>query len=108
MNNSLHIGNTRSLFWVVLCFLTLTSQWVASQNYPVQVTTSLMPPYSPELSYYTAADANNFQVFINLRELDRVDLRTKLRITIEGAGVRLTTSQAYVPPAMILQGGVPE
>jgi len=95
------------LLWGVFVILTLIARPSMSQNYPIQVTTSLLAPYSPELSYYTAADANNLQVFINLLDLETIDLRTKLRITIEGAGIRLTTSPSYIPPALILQGGVP-
>ncbi|WP_421892905.1 fibronectin type III domain-containing protein [Marinoscillum sp.] len=92
---------------MVLCMI-LGARLLSAQTYPVQVTTTLIPPYSPVLSYYTAADANNLQVIIHVMELDRTDLRAKLRVTIEGAGVRLYTSPAYVPPALVLQGGVPE
>ena len=93
-------------FLMLACLLLLIAG--RAQTYPVQVTTTLIPPYSPVLSYYTAADANNLQVIIHVMELDRTDLRAKLRVTIEGAGVRLYTSPAYVPPALVLQGGVPE
>jgi len=95
----------RYIFVLIYWVLAYSSQ---AQTYPVQVTTTLIPPYSPVLSYYTAADANNLQVIIHVMELDRRDLRAKLRVTIEGAGVRLYTSPAYVPPALVLQGGVPE
>ncbi|MFH6985245.1 fibronectin type III domain-containing protein [Marinoscillum luteum] len=95
----------RYIFVLVYWVLTYGAH---AQTYPVQVTTTLIPPYSPVLSYYTAADANNLQVIIHVMELDRRDLRAKLRVTIEGAGVRLYTSPAYVPPALVLQGGVPE
>ena len=92
--------------FVLICWV--LTYGAHAQTYPVQVTTTLIPPYSPVLSYYTAADANNLQVIIHVMELDRRDLRAKLRVTIEGAGVRLYTSPAYVPPALVLQGGVPE
>ncbi len=97
-----------SLRVIMVLSLILAARLLSAQTYPVQVTTTLIPPYSPVLSYYTAADANNLQVIIHVMELDRRDLRAKLRVTIEGAGVRLYTSPAYVPPALVLQGGVPE
>ncbi len=97
-----------SLRVIMVLSLILGARLLSAQTYPVQVTTTLIPPYSPVLSYYTAADANNLQVIIHVMELDRRDLRAKLRVTIEGAGVRLYTSPAYVPPALVLQGGVPE
>lgn len=99
----------RTLTLVCLfALLFIQSHDTKAQTYPVQVTTSLIPPYTPELAHYTSADVNNLQVFINVLELDRVDLRAKLKVTIEGAGVKLTTSPGYVPQTLVLQGGVPE
>ena len=79
-----------------------------SQQYPVQVTTTIAPPYSVYLSDYISVGSNSLQVLINLLELDRTNLRVKLRVTIEGAGIRLQTNPSYLPPAIVLQGGVPE
>ncbi|SHK98267.1 hypothetical protein SAMN04488028_1164 [Reichenbachiella agariperforans] len=93
--------------WCLFVVLLTAGYHGQGQTYPVQVTTTLLPPYSPELSYYSSADVNNMQVFVHVLELDRVDYRAKLRLTIEGAGVRLTTLPSYVPNPLVLQGGVP-
>ncbi|RJE71210.1 hypothetical protein [Reichenbachiella sp. MSK19-1] len=93
--------------WCFFVVLLTAGYHGQGQTYPVQVTTTLLPPYSPELSYYSSADVNNMQVFVHVLELDRVDYRAKLRLTIEGAGVRLTTLPSYVPNPLVLQGGVP-
>jgi hypothetical protein len=79
-----------------------------AQDYPVQVTTMLTPPYSLYLSDYASPEGNAMQVMIQLRELDRPSYRVKLRLTIEGQGVTLRTKPSYVPSALVLQGGVPE
>lgn len=79
-----------------------------SQQFPVQVNTTLAPPYSLYLSDYSAVESSSLQVLINLLELDRTNLQVKLRVTLEGAGITLQTRPSYVPPAIVLQGGVPE
>ncbi len=88
--------------------LFLCSYYGFSQQYPVQVTTTLVPPYSLYLSDYTAIGSNNLQVLVNLLELDRPNLQIKFRITIEGAGITLRTSPAFMPRPLNIQGGVPE
>ncbi len=86
----------------------MSSYYGFSQQYPVQVTTTLTPPYSLYLSDYTAIGSNNLQVLVNLLELDRPNLQIKFRITIEGAGITLRTSPAFMPRPLNIQGGVPE
>jgi hypothetical protein len=80
---------------------------VCAQEFPVQVTAVLPPPYSLYLSDYTAPESN-LQLIINLRELDRPEYKVKLRLTIEGQGITLTTKNSYQPQAIVLQGGVAE
>ena len=79
-----------------------------SQQYPVQVNTTLAPPYSLYLSDYSAVESASLQVLVSLLELDRTSLRVKLRLTLEGAGITLQTRPSFVPPPIVLQGGVPE
>lgn len=86
----------------------MSSYYGFSQQYPVQVTTTLAPPYSLYLSDYTAIGSNNLQVLVNLLELDRPNLQIKFRITIEGAGITLRTNPAFMPRPLNIQGGVPE
>ena len=88
--------------------LFLSSYYGFSQQYPVQVTTTLAPPYSLYLSDYTAIGSNNLQVLVNLLELDRPNLQIKFRITIEGAGITLRTNPTFMPRPLNIQGGVPE
>ena len=93
---------------LIACVLFMSSYYGFSQQYPVQVTTTLAPPYSLYLSDYTAIGSNNLQVLVNLLELDRPNLQIKFRITIEGAGITLRTSPAFMPRPLNIQGGVPE
>ncbi len=77
----------------------LPLQGLVAREYPVQVTAIVTPPYSLYLSDY-ASPESNFQVILNLRELDRPEYRVKLRVTIEGMGITLRTRPSYVPRAL--------
>ena len=81
---------------------------LGAQTYPVQANLNILPPYSPYLSHYTSATSNSLQLMINVLELDRRDLRVKLKLTIEGTGIRIYTNPGYQPPPIVLQGGVPD
>ncbi|NBP68310.1 MAG: hypothetical protein EBU52_06155 [Cytophagia bacterium] len=92
----------------ILFFLLSCCHVALSQDYPVQVTTIVTPPYSLYLSDYASPESNTLQVMLQLKELDRPEYRVKLRITIEGQGISLRTKATFVPRAIVLQGGVPE
>lgn len=92
----------------ILLFLLSCCHVALSQDYPVQVTTIVTPPYSLYLSDYASPESNTLQVMLQLKELDRPEYRVKLRITIEGQGISLRTKATFVPRAIVLQGGVPE
>jgi hypothetical protein len=79
-----------------------------AQDFPVQVTTIVTPPYSLYLSDYASPENTALQVMVQLKELDRPEYRVKLRLTIEGQGITLRTKASYVPRALVLQGGIPE
>ncbi|UII29067.1 fibronectin type III domain-containing protein [Fulvivirga maritima] len=96
--------NIYFLIFIAGCFF---SQQVSAQSYPVQATFQLTPPYSLYLSDYAAADNNRFALNVLLRDLSRQDLQVRLRLTIEGTGVSITTRPDYRPQPLFLQGGMP-
>ncbi|MEM9338418.1 MAG: fibronectin type III domain-containing protein [Bacteroidota bacterium] len=98
----------KQLVFIILSLLCLAPFNGWSQQFPVQVNTTLAPPYSLYLSDYSAVESPSLQVLVSLLELDRTNLKVKLRVTLEGAGITLRTRPSYVPPAIVLQGGVPE
>ena len=83
-------------------------QSVLAQNYPVQSTVQLAPPYSTYLADYVAPGTNRLSINVLLTELDRVEYPVKLRVTIEGGGVTLRTHDRYAPAPITLQGGMLE
>jgi hypothetical protein len=79
-----------------------------AQQYPVQVTTLLTPPYSLFLSDYSSPDRAALQLILHLKELDRAEYKVRLHLQIEGQGISLYTKSNYLPPPLVLQGGIPE
>lgn len=80
-----------------------------AQVFPVQVSVHLTPPYSPYLSDYTAPGGQNFAVHVRCNDLSLSGYRCRLRITLEGVGISLTTKEHFQSAPIILAGGgVPE
>ena len=79
-----------------------------AQTFPVRVTPVLTPPYTPFLTDYTDPGAERLTLQIMLNDLTVTEFRTKLRMTIEGVGITITSNPNYVPPPISLQGGVPQ
>lgn len=98
--------------WFIAAFVVvgwlLGVQSVLAQNYPVQSTVQLAPPYSTYLADYVAPGTNRLSINVLLTELDRVEYPVKLRVTIEGGGVTLRTHDRYAPAPITLQGGMLE
>lgn len=88
---------------VSLFFQTLT---VLAQNFPVQVSTTVLPPYSLYLSDYTTSD----KIAVNILFDDpvRVELPVRLKLTIEGQGITITTKPDFRPEPIYLQVGFAE
>lgn len=77
-----------------------------SQNYPVQVNTQLIPPYSLHLSDYVSPGTNRISSTILLNDLTVPNYQVYLKLFIEGDGIQIITSDAY-RPSVDIQGGVP-
>jgi|GEM_PF-2665943 len=88
-----------------LLFLGTGAMQVHGQVFPVQVTTQVIPPYTPYLSDYTAPGSQRMMVNFILRDPTLPEYRCKLRITIEGVGITIRTKASYVPEALVLPGG---
>jgi hypothetical protein len=84
---------------------TKTNAQIASN--PVQVTSNLIPPYSLYLSDYSDASQNKWNIQLLLKDFTQTDYQAKLRITIEGAGIRLRTRRGFSPGPIRLEPGMP-
>ncbi|TRX61201.1 hypothetical protein FNH22_03860 [Fulvivirga sp. M361] len=94
------------VFFTVATTMLLTFDSIG-QRFFVQASTELRPPFSVYLADYAAPGSDRLAVNLFLAELDRLDYRVKLRMKIEGVGITITTREGFIPPPIILQGGVP-
>jgi hypothetical protein len=93
-----HIG-------VVLMML-VGLQHIAAQNYPVNASINITPPYSVFLADYVAPGANKLTVNLLLTQQNRPSFPVKLRLTIKGDGVTIRTNPEVTQQPIVLQGGV--
>lgn len=93
--------------WLTFIAMILLSALTAQgQNYPVQSTIQILPPYSLYLQDYVSED-NKMSVIVLLKDVGRPEYRVRFRFSIEGNGIIISTDERYLPPPTILQGGVP-
>jgi hypothetical protein len=100
--NKSHLRLGITAFILVLSSFTTS---IDAQVFPVQVTTQLVPPYSPYLTDYTSAGSQKLMLQIRLNDPTVTDYNVKLRFIIEGVGITIRTRQTAVVPAITLQGG---
>ena len=97
-----------NLFRYILPFLILlTSLKGEAQVYPVQSTLQITPPYSLTLADYVAPGSEKLALNIFLADVNRPELSVRLRLRIEGVGIRIETKAEYLPEPMMISGGVP-
>ncbi|MEX1238494.1 MAG: fibronectin type III domain-containing protein [Cyclobacteriaceae bacterium] len=89
----------------LIILLLLFSVGGYAQVFPVQVSTQLVPPYSPYLSDYAASGAQNLTIHVRVNDATLSNYQCRLRITIEGVGISLRTRQNFTPQPLILEGG---
>lgn len=88
-------------FGIVLCW------WMSvGQTYSVQVSTTIIPPYSIHLADYATSEKIALNILFN--DPVRFELAVKLKLTIEGQGITITTKTEFNPTPLYLQSGFPE
>jgi TANFOR domain-containing protein len=89
-----------------IAMIMITTTVAQAQNYPVQSTMQILPPYSLYLQDYVSDD-NRMGLIVLLKDIGRPEYRVRFKFSIEGNGISISTDQRYLPPPTILQGGVP-
>ena len=77
-----------------------------AQQFPVQVSLQIKPPYSLYLADYVAPGSDKLTLNVLLKELDRADYPVRLRVLIEGAGITISTAPNAKFTPVTLQGGL--
>ncbi|MCG2617748.1 fibronectin type III domain-containing protein [Terrimonas sp. NA20] len=96
----------------ILALVWLLSLTVAlrAQQYPVQVNSQLLPPYSLQVSEYyspTVAGAEKLRIMLLNRDLQRPVVTVRLRMIIESQALRLRTREDVTFPSLSLNSGAP-
>jgi TANFOR domain-containing protein len=91
------------IFLLSLLVIQLSLQ---AQQFPVQVTPQLLAPYTTQISdYYSAAGNPKLSLLLLNKDFNRPTLSVRLRMTIEGQGVRIKTREdVNFTPVTILAG----
>lgn len=89
----------------ILSIFIFLSGLVFSQNYPVQTTIQLTPPYTSYLPDYTDGVNSKLQVALNITDVNEPILQVKLKITLEGPGGKIVTNPNFVQSPITLNFG---
>lgn len=92
---------------ILAILLSLFTNTTQAQVYPVNGSAALIPPYSVYLSDYTSRSTDRLMLNVVLNDINRPELRVRLRLRIESQNVRIETKPEYIGSEIILQGGVP-
>lgn len=89
--------------------ITLFCGIVHAQQFPVQVTPQLLPPYSVKVSdYYSPGAAGaKLNILLLLRDFNKPQLQVRLRMTIEGQSVALRSREDAVFTPITIESGTP-
>ena len=91
--------------WCLRCFFWFSGPPLSwPQQYPVQASVQIQPPYSVYLSDYAN---DRLAVQLQLRDLSKGELSVRLRWQIQGPGVSLVTTPTFLPESHLLGVGMP-
>jgi len=101
----LHASRWQSLLFLISLFWSVVA---VGQNYAVQSTVQVMPPYSVYLSDYATSGNEKLRVVLLQRDLSRPAYQLRLVMAVELNGkIILRTSRTYNPPPINLDPGIP-
>jgi len=92
------------LIVVVLFFL---HKNMFSQNYPIQITTLLTPPFSGYLTDYTAIGAQNLKLIVIFNDFTKPSYNIKLKFNLSGQNINIESKNYYFEGPFTLIPGVP-
>jgi hypothetical protein len=94
---------------IVFAFLLLLSLSIPStaQNYPVQVNVNVATPCPVRLSSLFSGTSSRVNLMVLLTDISQPELQVRLRVTLEGPGLTLTTRPEFLPIPFTLYGGMP-
>lgn len=92
--------------WFIFIF-TLLPLLSFAQNYPVQLSTQLIAPFTGYIPDYASPGNDNLRVFALFSDFSHATYDVKLQIKIEGQGIVIQSQPWYYAGAFTLEPGVP-
>ena len=80
---------------------------LAAQTFPVQITTTQLPPYTPFLSDFSTPGPDRLRLQILLLDSRQTRYQVKLRLTIQGNGITIKSNTAIITKPITLDYNVP-
>ena len=95
---------------ILIAAITLFHGISRAQQFPVQVTPQLLPPYSVQVSdYYSpGAAGTKLNLLLLLRDFNKPQLQVRLRMSIEGQSVSIRTREDAVFTPITIESGTPK
>lgn len=95
---------------IIATLLLLPGICLVAQQFPVQVTPQLVAPYSLQVSdYYTPnVSGSKLNLLLLLRDFNKPSLQVRLRMSITGQTVSITTKEDVVFTPLTIESGVPK
>lgn len=80
---------------------------VRAQNYPVQLSVQLLPPFSGYLPDYTVAASEQLRAFVVFNDFTVASYNIKLKFSLQGQGITMQSPSWYFMGPVNVQPGVP-
>lgn len=96
----------RRIFIITICLL-FPGLCLVAQQFPVQVTPQLVPPYTLQVSEYYSPIAAKLNLMLLLRDFNKPDLDVRLRMSITSQTVAITTREDVSFGAIKIRSGEP-
>jgi hypothetical protein len=94
-----------SLRFLFGAFIFLLGFGVSAQSFPVTVVVQSLPPFSTQISEWADPINSALGVSLLLNDRNEGNYQVRLKLTIEGNGVRLQTSNDWLPTPISLNYG---
>ncbi len=84
-----------------------SAKLLRAQNYPVQLSVQLLPPFSGYLPDYTVAASEQLRAFVVFNDFSVASYNIKLKFSLQGQGITMQSPSWYFMGPVNVQPGVP-
>lgn len=97
----------KKIYPILLCFLWLYAGNLNGQIYPISIVTQTIPPHTGSLEQFTVPGSNKVMVNLILHDAHEISYQVRLKVSIEGNGILITSNDNFLPPPITLSYGNP-